>query len=185
MKKILYLLAFILILTSPALAGESYKVGLGTGSYYDQQRDRWSTWQIRVYVYHDPNILFDDFTYISSGKGKMKASGLLLEKGRPGAANTSRLKERKRMVETLEKIRPWMNTATDEQIKATREQGHFTNFLLEMAPNKKVGKVLLRMQIRDVNTNKRLVLYLDKAQVKQLTALIKNVPSVLDDMAEE
>jgi hypothetical protein len=41
------------------------------------------------------------------------------------------------------------------------------------------------MQIRDVNTNKRLVLYLDKAQVKQLTALIKNVPSVLDDMAEE
>ncbi len=179
MKKILYLLAFTLLLTSPVLASEAYKVGLGSGSYYNQQRDRWVTWQIRVYVYHDTDILFDDFTYISSGKGKMKASGLLLETGRPGDANLSRVLERERMVEFLEKICPWMDTATDEQIKATKKLGGFTNFNIEMEPDKKPGEVLLRIQILDIDSNKTLVIYLNKLQVKRLATLVKRVPSII------
>jgi hypothetical protein len=183
MKKILYLLALILLFTSPVLADEMYDVGSTTGSYYDQQRDRWSTWQIRVSVYRDTKSFFDDFTYVSSGRGAMETSGFLIEHGRPGTANQLRLRERRRLVEALEKIRPWMDTATDEQIKATKKLGWFADFRIEMEPDKKEGEVLLRMRIRDVSKKRKLVLYLDKVQVKRLTRLIKKAPEVLDEMA--
>ncbi len=182
MKKILYLLALILLFTSPVLADEIYDVGSTTGSYYDQQRDRWSTWQIRVSVYRDIKSFFDDFTYVSSGRGEMETSGFLIEHGRGGSANKLRLRERRRLVEALEKIRPWMDTATDEQIKATKKLGWFADFRIEMEPGKQEGKVLLRMRIRDVGRKRKLVLYLDKVQVKRLTRLIKKAPEVLDEM---
>lgn len=183
MKKLLYLMAFILLFTSPVLADEMYDVGSTTGSYYDQRRDRWSTWQIRISVFRDTRSFFEDFTYVSSGRGEMETNGFLVEHGRPGTANTLRLRERRRLVEALEKIRPWMDTATDEQIKATKKLGWFADFRIEMEPGKKKGKVLLRMRIRDVSKKRKLVLYLDKVQVKRLTTLLKKAPIVLDRMA--
>lgn len=183
MKKILYLLAFILLFTSPVIADEMYDVGLTTGSHYDQRRDRWSTWQIRVSVYRDRANFFDDFTYVSSGRGKMETSGFLIEHGRPGAANKLRARERIRLVEALEKIRPWMDTATDEQVQATKKLGWFADLRIEMEPDKKAGKVLLRMLIRDVRRKRKLVIYLDKAQVKRLGALLNKAPSVLNELA--
>ncbi len=183
MKKILYLMAFILLFTFPALAEEMYDVGSTTGGYYDQRRDRWSTWQIRVSVYRDTRSLFDDFTYISSGRGEMETSGFLAEDGRPGTANKLRRRERRRLVEALEKIRPWMDTATDEQIKATKKLGRFADFHIEMEPDKKKNVVLLRMLIRDADKKKSLVIYLDKIQVRRLTALIKKAPKVIDEVA--